>query len=56
MANTETACGVRAYTKDSGVSGGKAWENYRKNLAANARQVVAPFMGANNTLGNDRDA
>jgi hypothetical protein len=56
MANTETACGVRAYTKDSSVSGGQAWENYRKNLAEQARQVVSPFMSAGNTIGNDRDA
>lgn len=56
MANTETACGTRAYTKDAGVSGAQAWENYRNNLAANARKVVSPFMGVSNTIGNDRDA
>ena len=56
MANTETACGVRAYTKDASISGGQAWENYRRNLAENARRVVSPFMDATKSIGNDRDS
>ena len=55
MSNPETACGVKAYTKDNDLSGGQLWANYSNSMSQRAKETLKPIfeMKGMNSFRND---